>query len=109
MSEETYNSTVKMNKPIRFFGLSSLQAIILFVFILASILVMIMSGINFLVMLMIFSGEVYGLSILMKRLDIANKKGTPDFFGAYSTFKYTPRKITDTNFLFSFLINNRKS
>ncbi len=106
MKDEIYNSCVKMNKPIRFFGLSSMQAIVLFVFVLVSVLVMLMSGINFLVMLVIVGGEIYGISILMKKLSLANKKGTPDFFGAYTTFNATPRKITDTNFIFSFLIKN---
>jgi len=107
MAEQTYNSCVKMNKPIRFFGLSSLQAIILFICILVSVLGMLMSGVNFLVMLLVFSCEIYGLSLVLKKLIIANKKGTPDFLGAYTTLKYTPKKITDSNFLFSFLINNK--
>ena len=93
MKDEIYNSCVKMNKPIRFFGLSSMQAIIIFVFVLISILVMMMSGINFMLLIIILGGEIY-------------KKGTPDFFGAYATFNATPRKIIDTNFIFSFLIKN---
>ena len=66
-----------------------------------------MSGVNFLVMLLVFSCEIYGLSLVLKKLIIANKKGTPDFLSAYTTLKYTPKKITDSNFLFSFLINNK--
>ena len=108
MKDETYNSCVKMNKPIRFFGLSSIQAIVIFIFVLVSLLVMVMSGINFLVMSVILGGEIYGVSIIMKKLSIANKKGTPDFLGAYTTFNATPRKITDTNFVFSYLIKNRE-
>lgn len=108
MEEQTYNSCVKMNKPIRFFGLSSLQVIVLFVCVTASILFLMMAGLNLMITLLIFGGECYGISILATKLNTAHKKGTPDFFGAYSTFKYTPRKITDQNFLFKFLIKNKE-
>ena len=107
MEEVTFNSCIKMNKPIRFFGLSSFQVIVLFVCVTTSILFLMMTGLNLMIILIIFGGECYGISVFATKLNRAHKKGTPDYFGAYSTFQYTPRKITDQNFLFSFLIKNK--
>jgi len=106
MEEPTYNSCNKMNKPIRFYGLSSYHAIILFIFVTVSILFLLMRGLGFTLTLIMFGAECYAISIVATKFNRAYKNGTPDYLGALITFRNTPRKITDRNFLFRFLIKH---
>jgi hypothetical protein len=102
----TYNSQAKMNKPIKFFGLSPLQSILLFVGTTVLFLGMQIAGKNIIVTIVVFSI----LFICLKRVSIkireAIKKGNPDLIKAYYILKYSPKKIEDRRFVFKYLIKH---
>jgi len=108
MEEKTFSSCMKMNKPIRFYGMSAYQGFGFFIFGLLSIVFMIFSGVKFYLMLLIFAGEVYGLFLLSKKLKEAAKDGTPDLLSSWQVKNSTPKKIVDSNRVFKYLINNRE-
>lgn len=104
MDEIFYYTMPKINKPIRFWGLSSLQ---LGGMILATLLIFLFTVISkqALTGLIILSAAwIFLIQVVIKKLNKEHKKGTPDYISSYFINKSLPRKITDKNFTFSFLL-----
>lgn len=104
MEDEFYFGLSKMNKPIRFAGLSSLQlggSILLSVTIF---LVMATSKMALFGLFVLITIWIVLIKFIFKKLIKEHKKGTPDYINSYFALRGTPKAIVDRNFIFSFLI-----
>lgn len=94
----------RLNKPIRFYGLTSLQLggsvlTTIILFIVLSTAKMSLLG------LFILSGVwIILLKGPLKKLNQEYKKGTPNYLSSYLTFSSTPKRIRDKHSIFSFII-----
>jgi c-di-AMP phosphodiesterase-like protein len=101
---KTYHTLKKMNRPIRFFGLSSLQLGGLFVLTAIVIVIMITSNTSPIVIVILLAGLLLSFSILFGKLNKEHKKGNPNYMQGLSVQSTTPQKIVDKQKIFSKLI-----
>ncbi len=100
------NTLVKINRPIKFSGLSSGQ---LGAFILGNFTLLIVSvfmRISPFLIIGIIGAIVVVSKRFFKKLDEEHKKGNPDYLAGKNVAKSTPRKITDQKRVFKILIDN---
>lgn len=104
MEDTLYYTMPKINEPIRFWGLSSLQ---LGGMILATMVVFLGTVIARQAVtgaVILSSAWIFIIQIVIKKLNKEHKKGTPDYMASYFVYTALPRKITDKNMIFSFLL-----
>ncbi len=104
MDDILYYTMPKINKPIRFWGLSSLQLggmilTTMVVFLGTVIAKQAVTGI--IILLGIWISLV---QFVIKKLNKEHKKGTPDYMASYFVHSAMPKKITDKNLIFSFIL-----
>lgn len=95
----------KINKPIKFFGLSSGQFGIFMIIVAITIIVCIFKQLHPLVITLLLSGIVFLSGLLFNTLKKEHKAGNPDFLTGLSVRSATPRKIVDKNKIFKFILN----
>lgn len=96
----------KINKPVRFFGLSSVQ---FGLFMLANaiiIIVCIFKRLHPVFIVSVLSLIVFVSSIFFRKLKREHKAGNPDYIKGLSVRNSTPEKITDKKHVFRFIFNN---
>ena len=88
----------KINKPIKFFGLSSGQFAIFMLLTALTVIVSIFKQLHPLIVIGIISG------ILFKTLKKEHKAGNPDYLTSVRIKSATPRQITDKRHIFKFIL-----
>ncbi|HJA85990.1 MAG TPA: hypothetical protein H9950_07360 [Candidatus Bacteroides avicola] len=95
----------KINKPIRFFGLSSGQFAIFMLFVAITIIVSIFKQFHPILIIGIISAILFFSAMLFKTLKKEHKAGNPDYLSGLSIRSATPRRITDKKRIFKFILN----
>jgi hypothetical protein len=95
----------KINKPIRFFGLSSGQFAIFMLFVAITIIVSIFKQFHPILIIGIISAILFFSAMLFKILKKEHKAGNPDYLSGLSIRSATPRRITDKKRIFKFILN----
>jgi c-di-AMP phosphodiesterase-like protein len=100
------NTLRKMNRPIKFFGLTSGQFGLYALFIALMIIVMIFRNNNSFLIVGIVTTLIIGSSFLFRRLQKEHKAGNPDYITSISIKSAIPKKIVDKNKIFKFIYND---
>ena len=94
-----------INKPVRFFGLSSGQFAIFMLFVAITIIVSIFKQFHPVLIIGIISAILFFSAMLFKTLKKEHKAGNPDYLSGLSIRSATPRRITDKKRIFKFILN----
>ncbi|PDP69758.1 hypothetical protein CLI85_12880 [Tannerella forsythia] len=97
------NTLRKMNRPIKFFGLTSLQFGLYLLFTMILIVVLVATQINSLLMVAIVALQITLSGFLFRQLVVEHKKGNPDYLTSVSIKSATPSKIVDKNKVFKLI------
>ncbi|MBP5449013.1 MAG: hypothetical protein J6Y01_02745 [Spirochaetales bacterium] len=100
---KTLNTLRKMNRPIKFFGLSSLQFLLLTVVGMVVIIVMIFQRLPTLVIVGVVVAVIVGFTAAVGKLNQEYKKGNPDYITSQSIKGATPKKIIDKHKFFNLI------
>ena len=103
-----YNTLIKINRPIKFLGLSALQFTIIALFGAMIIIVLVFKKVHPLLLVLSILGMVLLFTYLFKELKKQQKRGNPDYLQGVIIKRETPKQITDRNFLFRNLIRTWK-
>lgn len=95
----------KINKPIKFFGLSSGQFGLFMLFVAITIIVFIFKQIHPLIITMALCAIGVLSGMLFNTLKKEHKAGNPDYLTGLSVRSATPKKIVDKNKIFKFILN----
>ena len=94
----------KINKSIKFFGLSSGQFAIFMLLIALTVIVSIFKQLHPLIIIGIISGILFLSGLLFKTLKKEHKAGNPDYLIGIRIKSATPRQITDKRHIFKFIL-----
>ncbi len=94
----------KINKPIKFFGLSSGQFAIFMLLTALTVIVSIFKQLHPLIIIGIISGILFLSGLLFKTLKKEHKAGNPDYLTGIRIKSATPRQITDKRHIFKFIL-----
>lgn len=102
-----YFTYVNMNKPVFYFGFTSLQFSIsvIVIVVVVIIAVMILGLLMGLLIGFILSSPVY---ILMGKIKIQNAKGNPDYVKSFQLFLKTPKRVVDERGFLNVIYKNGK-
>jgi hypothetical protein len=101
------NTLRKMNRPIKFFGLTSGQFGLYMLFVALLIITLIFKGKNSFLIVGTVTFLFIVSSFFFRRLQKEHKAGNPDYITSISIKSATPRKITDKYRIFKFLYNKQ--
>lgn len=97
----------KINRPIRFFGLSSGQ---FGLFMLANaliIIVFIFKHVHPIIVIFVMGAIFFGSGVLFKNLKREHKAGNPNYLSSLSIKSATPKKIVDKHKVFNFIMKKK--
>ena len=100
-----YANFSKINKPIRFAGLTTVQFLGVFLTVAITFIIITSTGISFVVGLFVFLVEVVPVVFYATKASKEHKKGNSRYFDSLSNFMSTPKRLVDSD-TFSFLKNN---
>ena len=96
----------KINKPIRFFGLSSGHFAVFMLFVALTIIISIFKQLHPLLITCIISGMLLLSGMLFKTLKREHKAGNPNYLAGLGIKSATPKQITDKKRIFAFILNS---
>jgi hypothetical protein len=99
-----YNTFIKVNRPIRFWGLSPLQFTIIALLGAIIVFILIFKQIHPVLLISMIAAMIYIFVLLFTRLKQHHKKGNPNYLQGLSIKASTPKRITDTGKVFKNLI-----
>jgi len=102
---KTLSTQKKMNRPIKFFGLSSLQFLLVCVFGAVIIVVEIFAGAGAIAIILTVCVLVFTFTYVFAKMSDAYKKGNTDFIRSKMVKDNTPKRITDHHRFFKFIIS----
>lgn len=97
----------KINRPIRFFGLSSGQ---FGLFMLANaliIIVFVFKHVHPIIVISVMGAIFFGSGVLFKNLKREHKAGNPNYLSSLSIKSATPKKIVDRHKVFNFIMKKK--
>ena len=97
----------KINKPIKFFGLTSIQFGVLMLVYALVIVICVFAHLNPLIVVVIISIMAFFSGILFKNLSREHKAGNPDYLTSISVKSVTPTKILDRKKVFNFIMKDK--
>lgn len=98
----------RINRPIRFFGLSTWQFCGYVLAIILSLLVSIFLSIHPIVIAVVVIGIIYLSSVLFSTLMKEHKAGNPDYLSGISIKRITPEKIVDKHHVFKHILIDKQ-
>lgn len=98
----------KVNRPIKFFGLTSGQFGLFMLVTAIIIIVCIFKQMHSIIIAAVISSILLISGFLFKNLQREHKAGNPDYLGGLSIKSSTPKKIVDKKRIFSFIFNSEK-
>lgn len=97
----------KINKPIKFFGLTSIQFGLLMLSYALVIVICVFAHLHPLIVVVIISIMAFVSGILFKNLSKEHKAGNPDYLTSISVKSVTPTKIVDKHRVFKFIMRKK--
>ncbi len=97
-----YNNMVKVNKPIRLMGLSSVQFMMVIAVLGLSAVIMVSAGSSIIAIASVLVIEGMPIMMYASKSIKEGKRGNYKFYSSWSAFQSTPRKIQD-NGIFSMI------
>lgn len=94
----------KINKPIKFFGLSSGQFALFMLLVALIVIVSIFKQLHPVFIIGILSGILFLSGVLFRTLKREHKAGNPDYLTGIRVQSATPRQITDKRHIFKFIL-----
>ncbi len=97
----------KINRPIRFFGLSSGQ---FGLFMLANaliIIVFVFKHVHPIIVISVMGAIFFGSGVLFKNLKREHKARNPNYLSSLSIKSATPKKIVDKHKVFNFIMKKK--
>lgn len=94
-----------MNRPIKFFGLTSGQFGLFMAGVMLAIIIAIFKNTHPLLIVGIIGSIAFFSSLLFRRLKIEHKKGNPDYLTGLTVKGATPKIITDREKTFKIILN----
>ena len=104
LTQNAMRTMRKINKPIKFFGLSSGQFAIFMLLTALTVIVSIFKQLHPLIVIGIISGILFLSGLLFKTLKKEHKAGNPDYLTSVRIKSATPRQITDKRHIFKFIL-----
>lgn len=101
--EKQYNTLKKMNRPIRFFGLSPLQFSAFTGGLFLLIILLIFAKASSFIITVTITAICTAFILLVKKLQTAHKKGNPDYLAGKNIRSATPGKIIDKSLYFKLI------
>lgn len=98
----------KINRPIRFFGLSTYQFCGYVLAIILSLLVSIFLSVHPLIIAAVLIGLIYFSKSMFKTLMKEHKAGNPDYLAGLSVKRITPNKIVDKHHVFKHILTEKQ-
>jgi len=105
---KSYHTLRKINRPIKFFGLTSLQLGGVCLIVALLIILMIAANKNPVAIIFFVVVVISGLSFLLGKLNVEHKKGNPDYLVGEQVKTATPKKIKDGKKIFGFLMKHKR-
>lgn len=96
----------KINRPVRFFGLSSIQFGLFMLANAIMIIICIFKRLHPFLIVTVLSLVIFISGIFFRKLKREHKAGNPDYIKGLSVGNGTPKKITDRKHVFRFIFNN---
>ena len=97
----------KINKPIKFFGLTSIQFGVIMLFYALVIIICVFAHLHPLIVVTIISIMAFISGMLFKNLSKEHKAGNPDYLTNLSVKSVTPSKIVDKRKVFNFIMKKK--
>lgn len=98
----------KVNRPIKFFGLTSGQFGLFMIATAIVIIVCVFKQMHSIIIATVITSILLISGLLFKNLQKEHKAGNPDYLGSLSIKSATPKKIVDKKRIFSFILNLKK-
>ncbi len=92
---KTLNTLRKMNRPIKFFGLSSMQFLAVSGIGALIIVIIVFQNLHPFILLFAIIGMFSLFSFAFAKLNREHKKGNPDYITGRQIMQTTPKKIID--------------
>lgn len=97
----------RINRPIKFFGLSSGQFAVFVIIVALIMIACIFKRVHPIIIVCVLSFIFYGSSILFQGLKREHKAGNPDYLTSLSVKSVTPSKIIDKNQVFNLIMKEK--
>lgn len=97
----------KINRPIRFFGLSSGQFGLFMLLNALIIIVFVFKHVHPVIVVVTMGAIFFGSGILFRNLKREHKAGNPSYLSSLSIKSATPSKIVDKNKVFNFIMKKK--
>lgn len=97
----------KINKPIKFFGLTSIQFGLFMLVNALVIIICVFVHLHPLIVVSIIGIMAFVSGIVFKKLSREHKAGNPDYLTGLSVKSVTSRKIVDKHKVFNFIMKNK--
>lgn len=97
----------KINKPIKFFGLSSGQFAVYMLAVAVIIIVCIFKRLHPVIIVSMIGAIFFVSSILFKNLIREHKAGNPDYLSSLSIKAVTPKTIIDRHKVFNLILKRK--
>lgn len=101
------NTLGKINRPIRFWGLSAGQFGLFMVINALIIIVFVFINMYPVIIVTVMGAIFYVSSILFKNLKREHKAGNPNYLSSLSVKSATPKKIVDKHKVFNFIMKKK--
>lgn len=99
-----YNTFIKVNRPIRFWGLSPIQFTIIALVGAIIVIILIFKQIHPILLMSMIAVMIYVFVLLFTKLKEHHKKGNPNYLQGLSIKSSTPKKVIDKGLVFKNLI-----
>lgn len=97
----------RINRPIKFFGLTSGQFAVFVIIVALIIIACIFKRVHPIIIVCVLSSILYGSNILFQGLKREHKAGNPDYLTSLSVKSVTPSKIIDKNQVFNLIMKDK--
>lgn len=97
----------KINKPIKFFGLTSIQFGLFMLFNALVIIICVFVHLHPIVVVSIIAFMSFVSGVLFKKLSREHKAGNPDYLTGFSVKSVTAKKIVDKRKVFNFIMKQK--
>ena len=97
----------KINRPIKFFGLTSGQFGLFMLVNALIIIVCIFKHVQPVIIVCVMGSIFFGSGILFKNLKREHKAGNPDYLSSLSIRSATPKQIIDKHKIFNFIMKQK--
>ena len=99
-----YNTFIKLNRPIRFWGLSPIQFTIIASGGVIILMLLVFKQVHPIITISAIAAMIFIFTLLFTRLKEHHKKGNPNYIQGLSVKSSTPKRIIDKRRVFKNLV-----